>query len=74
MAALSFRLIAVDELSPPLPETNNVLPNDWDKNGPGCYAFRYKHYQSSLEFLVKIISLGRRTLINAIALEVCLNE
>ncbi|KAF8623414.1 hypothetical protein AX15_006357 [Amanita polypyramis BW_CC] len=69
MAALSFRLIAVDEPSPPLPEMNNILPDDWNKNGPGCYAFRYKHNQSSLEFLIKIISLGRRTLINAIALE-----
>lgn len=70
MTALSFRLVAADESSPPLLETNNVLPPDWNKQGPGHYALRYKHNQSSLEFLVKVVSLGRRTLINAISLEV----
>jgi proteasome inhibitor subunit 1 (PI31) len=72
MSALSFRLIAVDESSPPLPEdSSNILPLDWNKNAPGNFTFRYKHNQSSLEFLIKITSLGRRTLVNAIALEVC---
>lgn len=74
MVALSFRLIAMDEFSPPSPGANNVLPPDWNKNAPGLYSFRYKHNQSSLEFLIKIISLGRRTLVNAIALEVCFRE
>jgi hypothetical protein len=69
MAALSFRLVAVDEFSPPSTDPNNVLPLDWNKNAPGFYTFKYKHNQSSLEFLVKIVSLGRRTLVNAIALE-----
>ncbi|KAM6495755.1 PI31 proteasome regulator N-terminal domain containing protein [Amanita muscaria] len=70
MSVLSFRLIAVDESSPPLPEdSSNVLPSDWNTNAPGNYTFRYKHNQSSLEYLIKITSLGRRTLVNAIALE-----
>ncbi len=74
MTALSFRLVAADESSSPLLESDNVLPLDWNNQGPGHYAFRYKHNQSSLEFLVKVVHLGRRTLINAIALEVCLAQ
>lgn len=70
MAELGFRLIAVDENSPPRSDLNNVLPEDWAKNGPGSYTFRYKHDQSSLEFLLKVSKLGNRTLFNAIALEV----
>ena len=70
MVELGFRLIAVDESSPPNPDLNNVLPEDWGKNGPGNYAFRYKHDQSSLEFLLKASKLGNRTLFHAIALEV----
>jgi proteasome inhibitor subunit 1 (PI31) len=69
MNSLAFRLIAVDDDSPgasALP----VLPDDWNKNGPSHYTFRYRHDQSSLEFVVKVSKLGGRTLINAIALEV----
>jgi len=69
MTELGFRLIAIDENSPPKPDSNNILPEDWAKNGPGNYAFRYKHDQSSLEFLLKVSKLGNRTLFNAIALE-----
>ena len=70
MVELGFRLIAVDEHSPSRSDLNNVLPEDWAKHGPGTYAFRYKHDQSSLEFLLKVSKLGNRTLFNAIALEV----
>jgi len=70
MAELGFRLIAIDENSHPSPDLNNILPEDWAKNGPGSYAFRYRHDQSSLEFLLKVSKLGNRTLFNAIALEV----
>ena len=69
MTELGFRLIAIDEHSPPIPAMNNVLPKGWAKNGPGNYAFRYKHDQSSLEFLLKVSKLGNRTLLHAIALE-----
>jgi len=48
---------------------NNILPEDWAKHGPGSYTLRYKHDQSSLEFLLKVSKLGNRTLFNAIALE-----
>lgn len=70
MIELGFRLIAVDEHSPPKPDLNNILPEDWAKHGPGSYTLRYKHDQSSLEFLLKVSKLGNRTLFNAIALEV----
>ena len=69
--ALSFRLIAVDEFSPASANVNGVLPEEWNENGPGNYTLRYRHEQSSLEFIIKVIKLGSRTLINAIAVEVC---
>jgi hypothetical protein len=70
LSALSFRLIAVDESSTSLSSSSNVLPEEWSQHGPGNYTFRYRHDQSSLEFVVKVIKLGARTLINAIAVEV----
>lgn len=71
LSALAFRLIAVDESSTTLASSGNVLPESWNHHGPGNYTFRYRHDQSSLEFVVKIIKLGARTMINAIAIEVC---
>jgi hypothetical protein len=70
MSALAFRLIAVDDSSPAQPIVGNVFPDEWNKHGPGNYTFRYRHDQSSLEFVVKFVKLGNRTLINAIAIEV----
>ncbi|KAF9483944.1 hypothetical protein BDN70DRAFT_989929 [Pholiota conissans] len=67
---LAFRLIAVDESSSSTAQFElNVLPAEWNKGGPGHYTFKYKHDQSSLEFVVKLSKLGSRTMINAIALE-----
>ncbi|KAJ7129813.1 PI31 proteasome regulator N-terminal-domain-containing protein [Mycena epipterygia] len=68
MTALAFRLIAIDDSSPGTTSLS-VLPDEWNKNGPSHYTFRYRHDQSSLEFVVKVSKLGGRTLINAIALE-----
>jgi len=69
LSTLAFRLIALDDTSPPATYQNNVLPEDWNTRGLVDRTFRYRHDQSSLEFLIKIIKLGQRTLINAIALE-----
>ncbi|KAH8106100.1 PI31 proteasome regulator N-terminal-domain-containing protein [Cristinia sonorae] len=69
MSTLSFRLIAVDDLSPAKDSGDNVLPPEWNSHGPGSYTFRYKHDQSSLEFILKLSKLGSRTVIHAIALE-----
>jgi len=68
--ALGFRLVATDDASPARPHPDNVLPDDWNTKGPVDRTFRYNHEQSSLEFVVKAIKLGQRTLINAIAVEV----
>ena len=70
LSALGFRLIAVDESAAVDPLLGNVLPSEWNQHGPGHYTFRYRHEQSSLEFVVKVVKLGSRTLINAIAVEV----
>ncbi|CDO68685.1 hypothetical protein BN946_scf184652.g12 [Trametes cinnabarina] len=66
---LGFRLISTDESGPSRTLENNVLPEEWNQHGPGSYVFRYRHEQSSLEFLVKVVKLGNRTLVNSIAVE-----
>ena len=65
--ALGFRLTEVNGSSV---TPGNDFPPQWNQNGPGDYSFKYRHDQSSLEFIVKISKLGSRTVINAIALEV----
>ncbi|KAG7449373.1 uncharacterized protein BT62DRAFT_992393 [Guyanagaster necrorhizus] len=69
LSALSFRLVGVDDSATSSPYSNNVLPVEWNKHSPGNFTFRYKHDQSSLEFLIKLSKLGVRMVINAIALE-----
>ncbi|KAK0206805.1 PI31 proteasome regulator N-terminal-domain-containing protein [Desarmillaria ectypa] len=69
LSALSFRLVGVDDSTTSFSDSNNVLPVEWNIQTPGNFTFRYKHDQSSLEFLVKVSKLGVRTVINAIALE-----
>ncbi|KAG6817211.1 hypothetical protein H0H87_011569 [Tephrocybe sp. NHM501043] len=68
-SAVAFRLTGVDENSPSASLASNVLPEEWSKSGPGHYTLKYRHDQSSLEFVVKVSKLGSRTLINAIAVE-----
>jgi proteasome inhibitor subunit 1 (PI31) len=72
MIALGFRLIGVDDSSSASNITDGVLPSEWNRNGPGSYTFRYRHEQSNLEYIVKVAKLGSRTLVNAIAVEVCI--
>ncbi|KAK0453907.1 PI31 proteasome regulator N-terminal-domain-containing protein [Armillaria borealis] len=69
LSALAFRLVGVDDSTTSFSDSNNVLPVEWNKHSPGNFTFRYKHDQSSLEFLVKVSKLGARMVINAIALE-----
>ncbi|XP_006460212.1 hypothetical protein AGABI2DRAFT_191978, partial [Agaricus bisporus var. bisporus H97] len=68
-SALAFRLTAVDESSSSSTYQTNVLPVEWNKSGPAHYTLKYRHEQSSLEFVVNVSKLGSRTLINTIALE-----
>lgn len=69
MTALGFRLIGVDDSSATRTFEGNALPIEWNTHGPGSYTLRYKHEQSSFEFIVKLAKLGKRTVLNAIALE-----
>jgi proteasome inhibitor subunit 1 (PI31) len=71
---LGFRLIGVDDTSSASTFDGNVLPEHWNTHGPGHYTFRYKHEQSSLEFLLKMAKLGNRFTINAIGVEVCIRH
>ncbi|CAL1701438.1 unnamed protein product [Somion occarium] len=66
---LGFRLIGVDENSPAREISDGVLPDEWALHAPGTYTFRYRHDQSSLEFIIKVCKLGSRTLVHAIAVE-----
>lgn len=75
LTILAFRLIAIDESSTSKNQIpSNILPAGWNANGPGHYTLKYRHDQSSLEFIIKLSKLGTRTLINAIALEASLNN
>jgi len=69
MSVLAFRLIGLDETTSSQTYSDNVLPESWSSHGPGSYTFRYRHEQSSLEFILKVSKLGTRTLVHAIALE-----
>ena len=71
LTTLAFRLVAIDQLPTSLTSESNVLPVEWNKNGPSHYSFKYRHEQSSLDFLINVSKLGTRALVNAIALEVC---
>ncbi|KAI0033771.1 PI31 proteasome regulator N-terminal-domain-containing protein [Vararia minispora EC-137] len=68
MIAVGFRLIAVDD-TPAITILDGVLPAHWNQHGPEHHTFRYRHEQSSLDFIMKTTKLGGRTLINAIAVE-----
>jgi proteasome inhibitor subunit 1 (PI31) len=71
LTRLSFRLTSLSDASTAQVESfpNNVLPSSWNFSGPSNYTFRYAHDQSSLRFLLKVVSLGSRILIHATALE-----
>ncbi|KAG9104718.1 hypothetical protein FRC06_011612 [Ceratobasidium sp. 370] len=73
MTALSFRLVAIDETAPDQePEagtTPGQLPESWSSKGPDVYTFRYKHDQSSLTFLLKLVKLSGRVIVHGIAVE-----
>ena len=44
----------------------NQLPSDWTRTT----KFKYKHEQSSLEFVVNVVELGGRGMVAAVAVEV----
>lgn len=76
LTRLDFRLVGLaedDRLSdhPAAAEGSapNSLPLDWNKNGPESYVLRYRHDQSSLTFLLKLLRMSSRVLVHASAVE-----
>lgn len=65
MTALEFRLVAIDDDSASTHADSNALPAQWSTNA-SALTLRYKHSQSSLEFVIKVSRLGGRTVFNAI--------
>ena len=65
MTALEFRLVAIDDDSASTHADSNTLPAQWSTNA-SALTLRYKHSQSSLEFVIKVSRLGGRTVFNAI--------
>ncbi|GAA5967521.1 hypothetical protein JCM3765_004694 [Sporobolomyces pararoseus] len=58
-SSLSFRLI---DPPPPTETDKNELPVNWQQNS-SSRGFKYKHDQSSLEFIISVIDLGDKLLI-----------
>lgn len=82
MTRLDFRLTGLSE-DDRLPTSNdddtassssssspsNKLPETWNAKGPDHYCFRYKHHQSSLDYLIKIVKLRNKAVIHGVALQ-----
>lgn len=75
MTRLDFRLTGLsdDDRSAPSSSSDalssNQLPASWNANAPDHYCFRYKHHQSSLDYVVKVVKLGNKAVIHGIALQ-----
>ncbi|SNX84859.1 uncharacterized protein MEPE_03568 [Melanopsichium pennsylvanicum] len=78
LTRLDFRLVGLSEddrlptssdVPTSLPNEANKLPSQWNHKGPDHYAFRYKQNQSSLDYLVKLVKLGSRSIVHGIALQ-----
>lgn len=70
MTILGFRLVGLDDAASDVQYDKNTLPSEWSKSSPDSFAFRYRHDQSSLVFLLKLVKLSKRLVIHGIALEV----
>ena len=66
MLAVGFRLIGLgedDKIEAPADTSESPrLPSKWNAL-KGSYAFRYKHSQSSIEYLLKVNSKGKKAVI-----------
>lgn len=71
MLAVGFRLIGLGEdhkiEATSTPKDAQPLPSEWDASS--SYAFRYAHSQSSMEYVIKILRLGKKALISGLALD-----
>ena len=66
MLAIGFRLVGLGEDhridASSDPSAPSPLPPEWNA-GNGSYGFRYKHGQSSMEYLVKISRMGNKAIV-----------
>ena len=71
MLAVGFRMVGLGEdhklEASSDREEPQELPSEWNAN-PGSYAFRYKHAQSSMEYLLKVNRMGSNTVIMGMGL------
>eukprot|EP01080_Neovahlkampfia_damariscottae_P000355 gene355-6769_t len=66
MINCNFRLVGLSEKED-IKELEKI-PKDWNKN-KDAYVFKYKHVQSSLTFILKMIPLSSSLIVHAIASE-----
>lgn len=66
MLAIGFRLVGLGEdhriQASSDPNQPSPLPNEWNAQS-GSYAFRYKHSQSSMEYLIKVNRMGNKVVV-----------
>jgi hypothetical protein len=71
MLAVGFRMVGLGEdhklEASSDREEPQELPTEWNANA-GSYAFRYKHSQSSMEYLLKVSRMGSKTVIMGMGL------
>jgi hypothetical protein len=71
LLAIGFRLVGLGEdhkiEAQSDPSEPSPLPAEWNAS-KGSYAFRYKHGKSSMEFLLKINSMGNRAMVTGMGM------
>ncbi|KAI9146529.1 PI31 proteasome regulator N-terminal-domain-containing protein [Paraphysoderma sedebokerense] len=73
MIAVGFRLVGlgeegrVDDSGTAATEVK-ALPTEWNR-ATGMYAFRYKHTQSSLTFLIKCVTMANKLQVHGMGIE-----
>jgi len=71
MLAVGFRMVGLGEdhklETPSDRDEPQELPAEWNTNA-GSYSFRYKHSQSSMEYLLKANRMGSKTVIMGMGL------
>ena len=63
-SSLSFRLIS------PTPQEDNKLPSEWPSSLGGDLKLKYKHDQSSLQFVISVVDLGDKLMVVGNAVDV----
>jgi len=70
MRELGFRCVGLSESKP---ESNNnaeaPIPEGWNASSGDSYSFRYKHNQSSMTFILKVLVMNDKLLVHGLAKE-----